>query len=306
MNTDDVLVFTTAVSAGSLAEAGRRLGLAPMLTSRRLSSLEATLGVRLLHRTTRSLSLTPEGETFLPFAHALVENQAEAMARLRSETCGAAGLLRVSVPVAFGTKFVTPLVPGLLSANPDLRIALELTDALPDLVATGTDLAIRIARLRDSSLIAQKLADNPRVVVAAPNYLEERGTPASPDELVNHDCLPLRGATHWSFQVDGVERHVRLSFRFTSSNIEGCHATCLAGGGIALLSLWNVADDIRQGCLVPLPLGGARPETIGIWAVYPTTRLVLPKVRTFITALRDRLGKVADLLEQDDNDRLSP
>ncbi len=295
MNTDDVLVFTTAVNAGSLAEAGRRLGIGPMAASRRLAALEEALGVRLLHRTTRSISPTPEGETFLPFALALVENEAEAKARLRSSDRGAAGLLRVSVPVSFGLKFVAPFIPHLLKENPELRISLDLTDSLPDLIATGTDLAIRIARLRDSSLIAQKIADNPRVLVASPDYLAQRGSPTSIDDLTAHDCLPLRGATHWTFQEGGAERHIRLNFRFTSSSIEGCHAASIAGGGIALLSLWNVSDDIREGRLVPLRLQGAEPEAIGIWAVYPTTRLVLPKVRTFISALRLRLATVTDL-----------
>ncbi|WP_183795509.1 LysR family transcriptional regulator [Allorhizobium borbori] len=295
MDTGDVLVFTTAVNAGSLAEAGRRLGLGPMVTSRRLANLEAELGVRLLHRTTRSLSLTPEGETFLPFAQALVDNEAEAVSRLRSDTRGASGLLRVSVPVSFGLKFVTPFIPTILDDNPELRISLDLTDSLPDLVATGTDLAIRIARLRDSNLIARKLSDNPRVLVASPSYLGERGTPALADELSQHSCLPLRSATHWTFIQDGKERHIRLNSRFTSSSIEGCHAISVAGGGIALLSWWNVADDIRQGKLVAVHLKDAEPEPLGIWAVYPTTRLVLPKVRVFISALETRLSQMPDI-----------
>ncbi len=294
MDIDDIRVFTTAVHAGSLAEAGRRLGLGAMAASRKLASLEEAMGVRLLHRTTRSLALTPEGETFLPYAQALVDNEAEAMARLRSRDRGAAGLLRVSMPVSFGVRFAAPIIPDLLRDNPELRISLDLNDNLPDLVATGTDLAIRISRLRDSSLIAQKLADNPRMLVASPHYLAERGTPRSIDDLANHDCLPLRGATHWTFEEDaedgGVsERAVRLNVRFTSSNIAGCHAACVAGCGIALLSLWNVREDIEAGRLVEIPLISARPEAIAIWAVYPTTRLVLPKVRVFIAALKARL-----------------
>jgi DNA-binding transcriptional LysR family regulator len=294
MNTDDVRVFTTAASAGSLAEAGRRLGLAPMVTSRRLASLEAALGVRLFHRTTRSLSLTAEGETFLPYAQALVDNESEALAHLRSDSRGASGLLRVSAPIAFGTKFLAPLVPELLSQNPDLRIALDLTDSLPDLAATGTDLAIRIGRLRDSSLIAKKLADNPRLVVANPDYLSTHGTPATCDDLVRHECLPLRGATHWTFIQNGTERRVRLNFRFTSTSIEGCHAACLAGGGLALLSVWNVTDDLRSGRLVPVQLGDAQPEPLGLWAVYPTTRLLPSKVRTFISALKSTLDATGE------------
>ncbi|MGF6178764.1 LysR family transcriptional regulator [Ensifer sp. 4252] len=291
MNTDDVLVFTAAVAGGSLAAAARRLGLTPMVATRRLAALEAALGVRLLHRTTRSLSLTPEGETFLPFAGALVENEAAAMARLRSESLGAAGLLRVSVPISFGLKFVMPFVPSLLQENPDLRMSVDLTDSLPDLVATGTDLAIRIARLRDSSLVAQKLAANPRMLVASPDYVARRGRPRVVADLTGHDCLALGSATHWTFQSQEGDRHARLNARLACSSIAGCYAASLASGGIALLSNWYVADDIAADRLVRIDLDDARPEAIGIWAVYPTRQLVLPKVRVFIAALHSALAQ---------------
>ncbi len=298
MNTDDVLVFTTAASAGSLSEAARRLGLTPMVATRRLASLEAALNVRLLHRTTRSLSLTPEWQTFLPFAHALVENEEEARARLRADGKGAAGLLRVSVPVAFSRKLVAPFIPALLEENPDLRIALEMNDSLPDLVSEGFDLAIRIARLKDSSLIAQKLADNPRALVASPAYIEKMGRPDRIEDLTHHHCLPLSGVTHWTFHHAGTETHARLNSRFSSSSIEGCHAACLAGAGIALLSGWNVNGDLKAKRLVRVELHDAVPETVAIWAVYPTTRLVLPKVRVFISAVRKALAEAeADELE---------
>ncbi|MDM9645447.1 LysR family transcriptional regulator [Rhizobium sp. S163] len=299
MNTEDVRIFVAASAAGSLSEAARRLGIAPMVATRRLASLEAALDVRLMHRTTRSLSLTPEGETFLPFAQALVENEEEARARLRTDGKGAAGLLRVSVPVAFGLKLVMPLVPKLLQDNPDFKISVDMNDSLPDLVASGTDLAIRIARLKDSSLIAQKLADNARSLVAAPAYLKRRGAPMNTHDLLEHDCLPMTGVSHWTFMRGGIrgdvredgETHVRLNSRFSSSSIAGCHAACLAGGGLALLSNWYVEDDIDAGRLVRITLEDAVPETNAIWAVYPTTRLILPKVRVFISAIRSTLAE---------------
>lgn len=287
MNTEDVAVFVTAVKAGSLSEAGRRLGIPPMLATRRLASLEQTLGIRLLNRTTRSLSMTAEGETFLPFAEALVENEEEARARLRTSTAGAAGLLRVSVPVAFGVRMVAPMMPRLLTENPGLRISLDMNDGLPDLTASGIDLAIRIARLRDSSLIAQKLADNRRTLVAAPEYLRGRSIPRFAADLASHDCLPMTGVSHWTFLKSEAETHVRLNSRLTSSSIAGCHAACIAGGGIALLSDWYIQSDVEAGRLIQITLEDAEPEPVAIWAVYPTTRLVLPKVRVFIAALRD-------------------
>ena len=291
MNTEDVAVFTAAVSAGTLAAAARRLGIAPMEASRRLANLETTLGARLLHRTTRSLSLTSDGEAFLPYAQNLLESEQEARAVLRADTGEATGLLRISASVAFGIKFVAPLVPRLLARHPELRLSLDLTDAMPDLVATGTDLAIRIARLRDSGLIAQKLADSPRVLVASRDYLAQHGTPTSTDELVDHICLPLTGRTHWTFIAHGKEKQVRLSTRFYASTAEGCHAACRAGAGIALLAHWNVADELHGGRLVPIELEDAAPESFTIWAVYPSTRLLPQKVRVFIAELRHALAE---------------
>lgn len=290
MNTYDVLAFTTAANAGSLSEAARRLGLAPISVSRSLAALETELGARLMHRTTRSLSLTAEGEAFMPFAQALVDNAEQAQARLRSGEDGASGLLRVSVPIAFGRKIVAPLLPALLAQNPKLKVALDMNDALPDLVATGTDLAIRIARLRDSGLIAQKLADNPRLLVASPAYLVTHGKPRLAAELEAHDCIPLSGMTHWMLQDAHGERAVRLNARMSASSIEGCHAASLAGGGIALLSEWNIREDLASGALERIDLEDAQPELLSISAVYPTTRMLLPKVRLFIAALRRELA----------------
>jgi DNA-binding transcriptional LysR family regulator len=299
MNTDGVRVFTSAVDAGSLAEAARRLGIPAMAASRRLAALETSLGIRLMHRTTRALSLTPEGETFLPYARSIIDNEQEATSRLRSDGRGAAGLLRVSVSAAFGLTFVAPLVPRLLMDNPELRISLDVTDTLPDLVATGIDLAIRIAHLRDNSLIAQKLADNPRLLVAAPDYLHRRGQPVSLADLAMHDCLPLNGITHWTMRDDTApegerEKHIRLQSRFSSSSIAVCHAACLAGGGIALLSHWAARDDLRAGRLVGLTLADGAPENMPIWAVYPTSRMVLPKVRVFVLALQQAFATYID------------
>ncbi|MEI2298587.1 LysR family transcriptional regulator [Ensifer sp. MJa1] len=289
MNLDEVLVFTSAASGGSLSEAARRLGISPMVATRRLASLEQALGVRLMHRTTRSLSLTPEGETFLPYARSLIETEQQARTLLSGDERGATGLLRVSAPVAFSTRVIAPLVPLLLDAHPHLRISLEMSDTMPDLVATGLDLAIRIARLKDSNLIARKLAENRRSLVASPSYIEKHGCPHTTGDLLQHQCLSLHGVTHWTFLAAGVEQHVRLQSRFSSTSIEGCHAACLAGAGITLLSDWNIADDLESRRLIRVQLDDAEPETLAIWAIYPTTRLVAPKVRVFIDRLMGSL-----------------
>jgi len=289
MDTDAVAVLVHAVSAGSLSAAARRLGITPMIATRRLSALEQDLGVRLMQRTTRSLSLTAEGEAFLPFAEALIEGEAAGRAVLRASTGGASGLLRVSAPVAFGQKLILPLIPDLLRDNPQLRIDLDLTDRVVDIVSSGVDLAIRIAKLRDNSLIAHRLSGSPRLLCAAPGYLRERGSPSCLEDLADHDCLALTGVTHWPFLVDGQERRVRISGRFTASSIEGVHGACLNGAGIGLIAGWNVADELRQGKLIALDFPGVAPADLSIWAVYPTARQVLPKLRVFVSAVEKAL-----------------
>ncbi|MDR3436777.1 LysR family transcriptional regulator [Telmatospirillum sp.] len=291
MDTDAVAVLVSTAAAGSLSAAARRLGITPMVATRRLAALERDLGVRLMQRTTRSISLTPEGEAFLPFAEALIEGEEAGRAILRSATASASGLLRVSAPAAFGRKIVTPVIPELLRGNPQLRIDLELTDKVVDIVSTGADLAIRIAKLRDNSLIAHRLAANPRVLCAAPGYLAERGVPVTLDDLGRHECLALTGVTHWTFLVDGNERRARISGRFSASSIEGLLEACVGGAGIALLATWNVRDELQRGTLVTVPLGAAVPEALSIWAVYPTARLVLPKLRVFVSALEAALSQ---------------
>jgi len=289
MEIQDAAVLVSAVAAGSLAAAARRLGITPMVATRRLAALERELGVRLMQRTTRALSLTPEGETYLPFAQSLVENEEAGRAALRASGLGAFGLLRVTTSAAFGRKVIAPMIPGLLSLHPKLRIDLSMTDDIVDLVASGADLAIRIARLRDSSLIARSLAPSSRVLCAAPSYLAARGTPAEAKDLVIHDCLTLTGVSHWAFRIEGREQRIRVQGRFSCSSIEGLLAACLEGAGLALLSEWNVREDVREGRLRAVTLADATPEDLSIWAVYPTTKQVLPKLRVFVAALEERL-----------------
>jgi DNA-binding transcriptional LysR family regulator len=291
MDTDAVAVLVSAAAAGSLSAAARRLGITPMVATRRLAALERDLGVRLLQRTTRSLSLTPEGEAFLPFAETLVEGEAAGRAVLRAAAKGAAGLLRVTVPAAFGRKMVAPIVPGLLRANPELRLDLHLSDHLVDVVSAGFDLAIRVSKLKDSSLIARRLAGHPRVLCASPAYLAERGVPQRLEDLERHDCLASSGVTHWVFRCAGQVRRARVGGRYSSNSIDGLYEACVGGVGIGLLADWNVRADCDAGRLIRLALADATPEEWSTWAVFPTSRQVLPKVRVFLAALEAALAR---------------
>lgn len=289
MDTNAVAVLVAAAAAGSLSAAARRLGITPMIATRRLAALERDLGVRLMQRTTRALSLTAEGQAFLPFAQALVEGEAAGRAVLHSAAAGASGLLRVSAPVSFGRKLIVPLVPKLLRDHPDLRIDLELTDHVVDIVATGIDLAIRIARLRDNSLIARRLGPSPRLLCAAPDYLHRRGCPKVLEDLAGHDCLALSGTGHWVFHHGQEERRIRVAGRFTANSMEGLLDACVHGAGIALAAEWNVREELRSGRLVSIQLFDMPPDDRAVWGVYPTTRQVLPKMRVFLSALEAAL-----------------
>jgi DNA-binding transcriptional LysR family regulator len=289
MDTRDLAILVQAAAAGSLSAAARRLEITPMAASRRLAALEQQLGVRLMHRTTRSASLTADGEAFLPHAQAMIESEQAALAELAPTARGASGLLRITAPAAFGRKVVAPLVPGILAANPELRIDLQLTDAVVDIVGAGIDVAVRIGRLRDSTLIARRLAPNPRWLCASPAYIARAGQPEQLADLAAHACLALSGQTHWPFKAGGRRREVRVNGPLSSSSIEAIHVACCGGLGLALLSAWDVARDLAAGRLVALTLADAEPEELAIWAVYPTARLIPHKVHAFVEALMRRL-----------------
>lgn len=289
MDTEAVAVLVAAAGAGSLSGAARRLGLTPMAASRRLAALERGLGVRLVHRTTRALALTPEGEAFLPYARALVEEAAAARAAVRAPGEAVSGLLRLSTSVSFGRRVVAPLVPALLKAHPGLRIDLDLTDRVVDIVAEGVDLAIRFGRLRDNRLIARRIGPSPHLLCAAPSYLAERGVPTCLADLAEHECLTRPGASAWTFLCDGQERTIRVGGRFTASTMDGLLAACRAGAGLVRAAAWNLRDDLRAGTLREIVLSDARPEDSSIWAVYPSARLVPPKLRVFLAALEAAL-----------------
>lgn len=289
MNLHDIAVFVEAVQGGSLAAAARRLEIPAMTATRRLAALETELGLRLMHRTTRALALTPEGEAFLPHALAMLEEEANARAALTPSDAGASGLLRVTTSGPFGRKVLMRVVPGFLRANPEARVDLHLADSIVDIVAMGIDLAIRQAPLRDSTLVARKLSDNPRWLYAAPPYLAARGTPSRVSDLAGHDCLAATDTTHWSFDQGGRRARHRIAGRFSGNSIEALHQACLDGLGITMLTAWNAAEDVGAGRLVRLPLDDGEPEPLGIWAVFPTARQVPPKVRIFVAALEGHL-----------------
>lgn len=278
-------VFSEIADGSSLAKAAEKLRIPPMSATRRLSALEQDLGVRLVYRTTRALSLSPEGQAFLPHARRLLSEREAAYASVRRDGDGAFGLLRVTASIAFGRKVVTPIIARFMEDNPAVRVDLLMTDSVIDIVGEGIDVAVRIANLADSGLMAKRLAANPRLMLASPAYLQRHGTPKTLADLQGHECLYLSGSTHWAFETGNQQQRSKLSGRFSANSIEGLLQACVAGLGIANLSSWFVQEEIKRGELQSFTLEDAIPQPLGIWAVYPSNRMLHPKVRLFVDTL---------------------
>lgn len=285
MQIPDVEVFRAIAQSGSLSAAARRLGLTPMTVSRRLASLEGELGVRLFHRTTRSVSLTAEGETFLPFATTLLEASEGARISLKSYAGTASGVLKVTAPTVFGQSVIMPLIPALLAEHPALRVDLTLSDSIVDIVGLGIDVAIRIATLRDSGLIARPLAPNRRVLCASPNYLERHGVPTTMDALLNHRRIALHGMPYWPFMRGGEPVAMRAEGVFSANSVEAVRTASRQGLGVAMLTYWDVRDDLDTGALHLVELEDVTPEELFITAILPTRQHVPHRVRVFLQHL---------------------
>jgi len=291
---DDISLFLRVLDLGSISAAARHRGVSVAVASQRIKRLERELGVRLLHRTTRTLHATPEGLVLAEQGRALVEELEALTVGLRHAGGTVAGTLRVTMSPTFGRLFVAPLLPELLARHPALRVSVDLSDHAIDLIGAGLDLAIRIGELDDSTLVSRRLATNRRVLCASPDYLRRHGAPRSPAELTQHECLVQvgrRGRSDTWRMTDrrGREVSVRVTGRIEANQGELLREAAIGGLGIAMASTWHVGDDLRAGRLEVVLPDFALAET-GIHAVMPERRLVPPRVRAFIDFLAERLG----------------
>jgi DNA-binding transcriptional LysR family regulator len=288
-------VFVRVVEDESFSSAARNMKLTPSAVSKLIGRLEDRLGARLLNRTTRRLSLTEEGHAFyqrcVPILSAIEEAE-RAVTELHSEP---RGLLKINASTAFGQYHIEHLIPDFLALYPDLRIQLTLSDSLVNLVEEEVDVAIRIADMPDSSLIARKLAPARRMVTASPAYLEKFGTPQTPDDLVDHNCLTLSFETslnQWEFKGEGGPRRIRVSGNFETNNATALHSAALDGLGLMRTANFIAMSDIRRGALVPVLEDYETEGNANIYAVYPHNRHLSPKVRAFIDLLTDTFTPV--------------
>jgi DNA-binding transcriptional LysR family regulator len=290
---DGIAAFARVVDSGSFSAAAHRLGISKSAVSAHVQRLEERLGIRLLNRTTRRLSVTEAGAAYYRHcARILAEAEAaeQTASALQREP---RGTLRISAPDSFGWMHVAPVVPAFLKRYPDLVVDITLSPAHVNLIDEGLDLAIRIGVLEDSALIVRKLAPSRLVPCAAPAYLKDRGKPREPRELVGHNCL-CTGLLPWGdeWRLAGKRGEVRVAVggSFRSNNAEMLRAAALDGIGIALLPTWAVAEQLRTGALRRV-LEAWEPPASAIYAAYPGNRLMSVKVRAFVDHLARCFGR---------------
>jgi DNA-binding transcriptional LysR family regulator len=304
--------FVSVATKGSLTAAAKAEGVAPAIMGRRLDALEERLGVKLLVRTTRRISLTHEGSAFLEDCQRLLADIANAEASVSAGGVKASGHLRVTAPAGFGRKHVAPLVPRFRELHADVTVSLNLSDRVVDLAGEGFDCAVRVGDFPDSSLVSVRMADNRRLCVATPAYLKRHGTPQHPNDLVKFDCLTLSSDASqtrgWAFRVPrnahgqqpegvltdaGVPRdggdfelvHLKPVGPLDCTDGQVLHDWCLQGWGIAWRSTWEVEGEIAAGRLVEVLADFAAPPN-GIYAVFPQRKHLPLRVRLWIDFLK--------------------
>ena len=301
--------FVSVATRGSLTAAANAEGVAPAIMGRRLDALEERLGVKLLVRTTRRITLTHEGSAFLEDCQRLLIDFANAEASVSAGGVKASGHLRITAPAGFGRRHVAPLVPKFRELHPEVTISLNLSDRVIDIAGEAYDCAVRVGDLPDSSLVSVRLADNRRLCVATPKYLQQHGTPQHPSELAKFDCLTLSSDASqtrgWAFQIAGKQvadadpsagkaatevTHLKPGGPLDCSDGQVLHDWCLAGYGIAWRSTWEVEAEIASGQLAVVLEEFAAPPN-GIYAVFPQRKHLPLRVRLWIDFLKHNFSQ---------------
>ncbi|HLU00039.1 MAG TPA: LysR family transcriptional regulator [Burkholderiaceae bacterium] len=288
-------VFVRAAQAGSLSAAARQLGMSPAMATKHVNRLEAYLGISLFHRSTRRLVLSETGSHYLEACQRILADIDEADAAASTQTIKASGLLRMSVPLSFGSRYIAPLMADFSRLHPEVKTELGLSDAMVDLVGSNWDMAIRIGRLADSALHARRLGGCTMHVCAAPAYLDIRGLPRKVDELAHHNCLSytlsaMQNPNKWHFGTRG-EYSVAVDGNLVANNGDALLAAALAGQGIIYQPHFIVGPAIERGELVELKLDRPPVPLDGIYVLYPPGRRQPAKVRAMIDYLAEKFAQ---------------
>ncbi len=288
-----MILFAKVVDHGSFSSTARSIGLSPSAVSKQIGHLEDRLGIRLLNRSTRNISVTEEGRSFYQRCAEIAVDVSEAEAHAVSMSRRPQGTLRVATTVAFGKAQLLPRLPAFLSLHDDLQVVLDLTDRPIDLTVTDHDVAIRFSeQIEDTSVVTRKLANNQRLLCASPEYLAKHGVPRTPDDLAGHNCLRVSTVelwNDWHFACNGRKSVVHAMGNFEASSADAVYHAALAGLGIARLSAYLVVPDINAGRLVQL-LDDHCAEEANVLAVFSSRRNLSPKVRVFVDYLADQFA----------------
>ena len=290
---NDVVVFARVVEAGSFTAAARLLAMPKTTVSRRLAALEREVGVRLLQRTTRSLSMTDAGRLYYEQSSQALRAIEQANLRLAEARAEPSGTIRISAPVGFGAYFLNHAVVDFLEMYPKTKVELRLTDDKLNLVEDGIDLAFRTGVLQDSTLIARKLGSTHRLLCASSDYLARHGVPEGPSDLARHDCViagPSVANAHWMLEGPRGQKMVTVSGRFAANEMQAVVAAAVAGYGIAQLPHAVAEALIDEGRLRRVLEGYATPAG-GLYVLYPSSRHLSPLVKAFIDLASERISK---------------
>jgi len=289
-------LFVRTIEVGNFSELGRQLQMAPSSISRQINALEEELGVRLLQRTTRKINLTEAGQIYYQKVSQILSDLDDAQLAITELQASPKGMLRINVAIPFGERNIVPLIPGFLALYPELKIDLSLEDRKIDLVEERVDLAIRIGRLDDSSIVARKLADNQFVICASPKYFEIHSYPKTPEDLTKHNCIINKNIYHsnaWQFSKGKSMQLISVSGNFQANSGGALYSAMLSNLGIAALPTWYVGEDIKQGILervlVDYDFNLPAMKGSAIYALYPAGQYLPPKVRVFIDYLIEKL-----------------
>ena len=294
MDTTSVRLFVLAAEKRNISGAGRELGMAPAVASSRLAKLERELGADLLHRTTRRVRLSAEGEDFLPYAKEILAQEAEALGVLGRTNPEVTGTLRFTAPSTFAQLYIAPLLPEFLDRYPSLTLDLRFSDAVFDLIEGSFDLALRSSPREDSSHKGRKLAEDRRVLCASPDYLARHGTPTTPAELAAHHLIGFKDAGPKEIVNESGDTAVfepRKAKRYLVLDDGLSHKLAtMAGAGISLNSIWSIHEQLRDGSLHSVLPGYRLNDQSVLWLVYPKSNVLTAKVRVFIDFLIEKIG----------------
>lgn len=279
--------FVAVAETQGFTAAARRMDVSVAHVSRHVSALEDRLGTRLLHRTTRKVSITAEGQLYYQHCRQVLDGLEEAERAVGELRHHPVGRLKMTAPMSFGERFIAPLVNAFVIAHPEVQVELQLTNQQLDLPDKRIDLAIRVGLLEDSRLAARRLASRTQILCASPEYLAQKGTPESLSDLLNHNCL-LGTLDHWRLATDGAAENVRVKGSLRCNSGHALVDAALTHIGVVQLPGYYVDDLLSTGELIEV-LAPFRPPTEGVWALYPQNRHLLPKVRAMIDFLAEEL-----------------